>query len=126
MARSSDIARRALDALHSAEAVDDPMERVAALASARERLDEAYNEALAEAVVAGYSFREVAEAAGVAPNSVSPRLARSTLLSPYASNEGRVAAQDVTLAQHDLHQSDPATAPLRFVPRRRTNRGAKP
>ena len=57
---------------------------------------------------------------------ISPRLARSTLLSPYASNEGRVAAQDVTLAQHDLHQSDPATAPLRFVPRRRTNRGAKP
>ena len=46
------------------------------------RVTHDFDEALAEAVVSGYSFREVAQAAGVAPNSVSPRLARSALLAP--------------------------------------------
>ena len=103
--------------------VDEPMQRVAALAEARAKLDDAYNEALAEAVIAGHSFREVGQAAGVAANSVSPRWARTELLSAYASEEGRVGATHVTIAQHELRQSEKSGAPLRFVPRKRTSRG---
>ena len=123
MSKSEELTVAASEALAAAQHEHEPMARVTALVAARELLDEAYNEALAEAVVSGYSFREVAQAAGVAPNSVSPRLARSALLAPYASDEGRVGAQDVTIAQHELHQKDPAAAPMRFVPRRR-GRGA--
>ena len=123
MSTSDELTRIAQQALQAASTVAEPVERVAALAEARDRLDAAYNEALAEAVVSGYSFREVAQAARVAPNSVSPRLARSGLLASYASDEGRVAANDVTLAQRDLQQSAPDTQPLRFVPRKRSTRG---
>jgi len=124
MSKSTELARQALQALQVAEARDDPMERVAALAEARDRLDAAYNEALAEAVVSGRSFREVAQAAGVAPNSVSPRLARTSLLSAYASQPGRVAADDVTIAQHELRESgSDAVPPMRFIPRTKSTGG---
>lgn len=72
MSKSEELTVAASEALAAAQHEHEPMARVTALAAARERLDEAYNEALAEAVVSGYSFREVAQAAGVAPNSVSP------------------------------------------------------
>ena len=67
----------------------------------------------------GASVRQVAALAGIAPNSVSPRLVRSATLSAY-SRGGRVDAQGIAVARAD-HQED---APLRFV--RRTSKGDQP
>lgn len=108
---------------------DDPMQAVEQLSRAREALDEALDEAMARAALEGASFRSVASRAGLAPNSVAPRLARSAALRPYADPAGRVGSAGVERARYDAEQGRPAPAPpapaaeprLRF--RRRTPGG---
>ncbi|MCL2315843.1 MAG: hypothetical protein FWC46_01990 [Actinomycetia bacterium] len=82
-------------------------------AQARDRLDDALNELMAAAVLEGQSLRAVAAQAGLAPNSVAARMARSSGLAGY-STDGRVRATDVRQARADK------TAPLRFQRRRPT------
>lgn len=90
---------------------------VSSLTRARDAVQSALDEAMAQAVTReGTSVRQVAALAGIAPNSVPPRLARSASLSAY-SRDGRVDAQGITLARAD-HQED---EPLRFV--RRNSKG---
>jgi hypothetical protein len=106
---------------------DDPMQAVEQLSRAREAVDAALDEAMARAALEGASFRSVASRAGLAPNSVAPRLARTAALSPYADPAGRVGSTGVERARYDAEQGRPApdAAPepkLRF--RRRTPGGA--
>jgi hypothetical protein len=68
---------------------DDPMRAVELLSRVREAVDAALDEAMARAALEGASFRSVASRAGLAPNSVAPRLARTAALSPYADPAGR-------------------------------------
>ena len=82
---------------------------------------------VARAALEGASFRSVASRAGLAPNSVAPRLARTAALSPYADPAGRVGSTGVERARYDAEQGRPAPAAapeprLRF--RRRTPGGA--
>lgn len=105
---------------------EDPMQAVEQLSRARDAVDEALDEAMARAALEGASFRSVASRAGLAPNSVAPRLARTAALSPYADPAGRVGSSGVERARYDAEQGRPAptTAPeprLRF--RRRTSGG---
>ena len=93
-----------------------PSAAITSLTRAREAVQSALDEAMALAVTSeGASVRQVASLAGIAPNSVSPRLARSTTLSGYAQ-QGRVDATGIALARADRHQED--GAPMRFVRRR--------
>lgn len=101
-----------------------PEEAVAALAEARVQLDAALDEAMAQALLAGHSLRSVAADAGVAPNTVPPRVARTAALGSYRGPDDRVTAEGVTRARYDVEQgkhvsaAPEATTPLRF--RRRT------
>ena len=63
---------------------DDLLQTIENLAEVRTLVDAALNEAMAEAALEGASIREVAGRAGLAPNSVPPRLARTEKLSPYS------------------------------------------
>jgi hypothetical protein len=106
---------------------DDPMQAVEQLSRAREAVDAALDEAMARAALEGASFRSVATRAGLAANSVAPRLARTAALSPYADPDGRVGSAGVERARYDAEQGRPAPAAapeprLRF--RRRTSGGA--
>lgn len=92
----------------------DPTELVAGLARAAEVLSEALDEAMAGAALDGVSLRSIAGRAGVAPNSVPPRLARSSALADYA-DAGKVSAEAVVVARSDRARG---VAPLAFVPRR--------
>ena len=103
------------------------MQAVEQLSRAREAVDAALDEAMARAALEGASFRSVASRAGLAANSVAPRLARTTALSPYADPAGRVGSTGVERARYDAEQGRPAPAAapesrLRF--RRRTPGGA--
>lgn len=115
-----DAARAALDEASTAA----PGEAVEPLSRARALLDVALDEAMAEALLAGSSMRSVAEAAGVAPNTVPPRIARTPALAGYSGPDGRVSAEGVTRARYDRERGTPppepttAVEPLRF--RRRT------
>ncbi|SDD26520.1 hypothetical protein SAMN04489747_0580 [Auraticoccus monumenti] len=99
----------------------DQAAALAALSSARERIDALIDEVAAQGVLAGQSVRSLAEAAGVAPNTLSPRLARTTVLGGYAE-DGRVGAEGIARARYDLRngQYRPAeqTEPLTFRARR--------
>jgi hypothetical protein len=106
---------------------DDPMQAVEQLSRAREAVDAALDEAMARAALEGASFRSVATRAGLAANSVAPRLARTAALSPYADPDGRVGSAGVERARYDVEQGRPAPAAapeprLRF--RRRSSGGA--
>ena len=106
---------------------EDPMQAVEQLSRAREAVDAALDEAMARATLEGASFRSVASRAGLAPNSVAPRLARTAALRPYADPDGRVGSTGVERARYDAEQGRPAPAAapesgLRF--RRRTPGGA--
>jgi lambda repressor-like predicted transcriptional regulator len=90
---------------------DDPAAAVGQLSRAESALTAAMDEAMALTVLAGSSVRSVADRAGIAPNSVSPRLARSTSLGDYAQ-AGRVDSSGIGAARYDTHRS-----PMRFVPR---------
>ena len=103
----------AYDVLGAAD-ISTPDQAVTSLTRALEAVTAARDEALAEAVAAGSSMRSVAELAGIAPNSVSNRLARSASLGPYAEGS-RVTASGIARARHDTtqHQGEP----MRFVRR---------
>lgn len=113
-------ARAALDAAGALA----PEDAVAALAAARVQLDATLDEAMAQALLAGRSLRSVAADAGVAPNTVPPRVARTAALGSYRGPDDRVSAEGVTRARYDIEQgkhvsaAPDATTPLRF--RRRT------
>src|SRR5690606_28331635 len=95
-----------------------PTAAVSSLTRARDAVQSALDEAMAQAVTRERtSVRQVAALAGIAPNSVPPRLARSASLSAY-SRDGRVDAEGITLARADHHQED---GPMRFV--RRDSKG---
>lgn len=104
-------------------APEDPLEAVSWLAQVRAEVGTALDEAMATAAISGASHRAVAEAAGVAPNTVPARLAR-TALAAYAESN-RVSSGAVVRARYDHEQGRPAPArtqsPLRF--RRRTPPG---
>lgn len=114
-----DRARAALEAAAQAEA----SAAVEHLARARALLDGALDEAMAEALLAGASVRAVAEAAGVAPNTVPPRLGRTAALAAYGNTDGRVTSEGLARARYDRERGQepplaPTVEPLRF--RRRT------
>ncbi len=113
--RQLDQVRAALDA---AAAAAEPETAVRQLARARALLDAALDDTMARALVAGASVRAVAEEAGVAPNTVPPRLARTPLLAAYAA-DGRVSAEGIARARYDLERGTPPpdrppVEPLRF------------
>ncbi|USQ79123.1 hypothetical protein NF556_16095 [Ornithinimicrobium faecis] len=116
---SDELTTRYTEAVTALGEVDltSPTVAVTSLTRARDVVQSALDEAMAQAVThEGTSVRQVAALAGIAPNSVSPRLARSATLSAY-SRQGRVDAEGITLARADHHQDEP----MRFV--RRTTKG---
>ncbi len=113
--------RAALDAVQ----LGHPETTIGLLSTARAALDNALNEAMAQASLAGSSLREVAHHARVAPNTVGPRLARTDILGGYRDRDGRLTATGVARARYDHEQGRPApepspAEPLRF--RRRDDR----
>jgi lambda repressor-like predicted transcriptional regulator len=110
-------AQQAAEAIERALGTADPEDVVADLSAAGRALDEATREAMAAAVLDGTSMRRVAEVAGLAPNSVPPRLARSKSLGPYA-DEGAVSAQGIAVARYEA-AARAGRPPLKFTPRRK-------
>ena len=110
-----DSAHQAGHAIDRALGADDPDAVVAELSAANTALGVALREAMAAAVLDGTSMRRVAEIAGMAPNSVPPRLARSKSLSPYA-DEGSITSQSIAVARYDAASGRP---PMTFKPRRK-------
>lgn len=106
-----------MTALERACAASDAEGAVAELSTASRELEEALREAMASAVLDGASVRRVAEAAGLAPNSVPPRLARSKSLGPYA-DDGAVSAQGIAVARYEAAARS-GRPPLKFTPRRK-------
>ena len=109
-----DCAQQAKQAIDRALGAADPDSVVAELSAANAALGDALREAMAAAVLDGTSMRRVAEIAGMAPNSVPPRLARSKSLSPYA-DEGSITSQGIAVARYDAASGRP---PMTFKPRR--------
>ncbi len=103
-------AREALDLVDP----DQAAEAIGHLRSAGEHLSAALNEALSEAALEGRSVRQLANDAGMAPNSIPPRLGASSALAPYAEG-GRVTREGLARARYDRR------TPLRFTPRRSTH-----
>ncbi|GAA4371389.1 hypothetical protein [Paeniglutamicibacter cryotolerans] len=104
---------------------DIPSEALAVverLGEVRELLDAALNEAMAEATLGGASIRSVAVRAGLSPNSVPPRLARTSQLSSYSEPDGKVSGSSIERARYDSEIGrPPPKAPLTFKPRRSTS-----
>lgn len=107
---------------------DDAEDAIGRLSNARRLLDEALDEAMALATLSGASVRSVARAAGIAPNTVTPRLGRTRSLGSYSGSDGRVDSGGLYRARGDAAQGryqpapQPPTVaqPLRF--RRRDNK----
>jgi hypothetical protein len=95
-----------------------PVERLAALTAARALIDAATTETMADASLAGHSLRDIASAAGVAPNTVRPALARSPRLAPYASPAGVVDAEGLARARYDQQAAADTPRPMRFTRRK--------
>jgi len=114
-------AHAALEKVHLAH----PEDTVRHLSVARACMDAALNEAMAQATLAGSSIRAVAEMAGVVPNTLGPRLARTATLGGYGETDGRITATGVARARYDhqegRYQPSAPAEPLRF--RRRESRG---
>jgi hypothetical protein len=87
-----------------------PDEAVHHLSRARTLLDTALDEAMALATLSGASVRSVALTAGVAPNTVAPRLARTAALGAYQA-AGRVGSAGIERARHDQEEGRYAPAP---------------
>lgn len=101
-----------------------PLEAVETLGKVRRLVDEALNDAMAEATLEGSSLRSVAQRAGLSPNAVPPRLARTRSLGGYSDDEGRVGASSLERARYDSETGRPApAAPMRFQRRRSTTEG---
>lgn len=99
--------------LASADVETVDLTTVEHLRAAAGHVDAALNEAMATLVVDGASLRSVAAAAGMAPNSVRPRLAAAPTLAPYAA-DGVVDSLGVAAARIEQRQ------PMRFTRRRPT------
>lgn len=116
-----DAAVAALESAARDLATDDHAVALAALSSAQHKIDALIDEIAAHGVLAGQSVRSLAEAAGVAPNTLSPRLARTTVLGGYAEH-GRVGAEGIARARYDFrtgqYQPSEPAAPLTFRARR--------
>jgi len=108
-------ANQAQAALQRALATTDPSQAVTELSDVIRAVETALSEAMAAAVLAGTSMRKVAEAAGIAPNSVPPRLARSTPLAAYVAS-GASTADAIVVARHDAATG---RSPMTFKPRRK-------
>lgn len=108
-------AQHAGQAIDRALLADEPDVVVAELSAAGKALDDALREAMAASAIAGTSMRRLAEIAGMAPNSVPPRLARSKSLRPYA-DEGSITSQGIAVARYDAASG---RAPMTFTPRRK-------
>jgi len=108
-------AQSAADAALLAVAATDSAQAVASLSQASRLIEDATREAMAAAVLDGASMRKVAEIAGIAPNSVPPRLARSKPLAPYV-DAGTITADSITMARYDAATG---REPMKFVPRRK-------
>ncbi len=116
--------------LDAAEHVAAPEDAVAHLRSAADQLTRLLDESMAQAVLTGKaSLRSVGASAGLSENAVGPRLARTRTLGAYANDDGRVTASGVQRAQYDHECGVPRPAatpePLRFKPRRTTQRGRR-
>ena len=116
--RNLEHARRLLAAVPS-----DSLDAVKVLSTARDLIDDALNEAMAAAALDGASVRQVAHQAGVAPNTVAPRLARSEQLKGYADESGRVGNAGIERARYDAEEGRPAPAPKYTFQRRRPTTG---
>ncbi|CAN5419679.1 hypothetical protein BH11ACT8_BH11ACT8_14290 [soil metagenome] len=120
--RTVDAVRAALEAATGLEA-DEALPH---LREAAERLTELIDESMAEAVLSGKaSLRSAGARAGLSENAVGPRLARTRTLAGYANETGRVTAAGVERAKYAAETgapppAAPATAPMRFKPRRST------
>jgi len=110
-----DSAKAAAETVLRAVAAEDPSQAVAFLSDASRAISEALREAMAAAVLDGASMRRVAEIAGIAPNSVPPRLARSKPLAPYV-DDGTITADSIMMARYDAATGRP---PMKFMPRRK-------
>jgi len=115
-----DSAEQAGRAIARALEATEPEAVVAELSGAGKSLDDAVREAMAASALAGTSMRRLAEIAGMAPNSIPPRLARSKSLGPYA-DEGSITSQGIAVARYDAASGRP---PMTFQPRRK-NRNDK-
>lgn len=105
-----------------ADIPSDPLAVVERLGEVRELVDVALNEAMAEATLGGASIRSVAVRAGLSPNAVPPRLARTTQLSSYTEPDGKVSGSSIERARYDSEIGRPApTTPLTFQRRRSTS-----
>ena len=109
-------AEQAGQGIERALGATEPDAVVAELSGAGRALEDALREAMAASVLAGTSMRRLAEIAGMAPNSVPPRLARSKSLSPYA-DDGSITSQSIAVARYDAASGRP---PMTFQPRRKT------
>ncbi|MGG5753529.1 hypothetical protein ACQ3I4_13020 [Zafaria sp. Z1313] len=104
------------------------LDQVEVLGEARELLDEALNEAMAHAALEGASIRAVALRAGLSPNAVPPRLARTAPLQAYRSPEGRIGSASLERARYDAELErtpPPGNEPPRFT-KRRPSKGGTP
>lgn len=110
-----DSAQQAGKAIERALGATEPDAVVAELSEAGTALEDALREAMAASVLSGTSMRRLAEIAGMAPNSVPPRLARSKSLSPYA-DEGSITSQHIAVARYDAASGRP---PMTFQPRKK-------
>jgi len=110
-----DSAQQAGKAIERALGASEPDAVVAELSAAGTALEDALREAMAASVLSGTSMRKLAEIAGMAPNSVPPRLARSKSLSPYA-DEGSITSQGIAVARYDAASGRP---PMTFQPRKK-------
>lgn len=84
-----------------AEVPAEPLAAVRSLAAVRVMLEAELDEAMAAAAMSGSSMRAVAREAGVAPNTVAPRMARSNVLAPYSGPAGRVSSSAIERARYD-------------------------
>jgi len=108
-------AQHAGQAIERALQAAEPDVVVAELSAAGSALDDALRDAMAASAIAGTSMRRLAEIAGMAPNSVPPRLARSKSLRPYA-DEGSITSQAIAVARYDAASG---RTPMTFTPRRK-------
>ena len=98
---------------------EDSMEAVERLGEVRELLDDVLNDAMAEAALEGASLRSVALRAGLSPNAVPPRLARTETLGGYSDPDGKVGSTSVERARYDSELGRPAPKPKMTFKRRR-------
>jgi hypothetical protein len=114
------------DALGTAAESSDPADALPHLRTAADRLTDLIDDTMARALVTGRSsLRAVGAGAGLSENAVGPRIARTSILAPYANESGRVTASGVERARYDHEtgrapEPGPTTEsrpPMRFRPR---------